>query len=171
MNFCVTDSIFAAVVSVKDRQALIITTDMKKVSIVVILIICFGFQRPVVYAQQKATPIFIDVMFQDYFKNDTVDLKVNNVSIVNRIVLNSNAAGFTMFDVGISKWNAGLFKIDFLDKYKYCHSSDKIKLVVKLNNKITLITIDRRKGKYVGINKNDDNTVYFRQQKDPFMYD
>jgi hypothetical protein len=144
---------------------------MTKLSISIIAVIYFCLQQQMTHERQKIKPVLIDLMFQDYFKNDTLSLKINNISIVNKIMLTSNTAGFTILNIKLSQQNASQLKIDFLDKYKYCRSSGKIKLVIVLNGKVSQINIDCHNGKFIGLNKNDDNTFYIKQQKNPFMYD
>jgi len=131
----------------------------------------FSLQGHSINNKQKAKSILLDIMFQDFFKNDTLDLEINNISIVEKMALNSNTAGFTHLHLDISQWNSNTLKISFLDKCKYSSSSKKITLVLHLNGRERRIILDWHKGKFVGLSKKDVNDFYLMQQNVPFVYE
>jgi hypothetical protein len=143
---------------------------MTKILILTASIICLMVPKKPSYNLQQNENV-INVDFQYNFKNDTIDIKVNNILIVRHKVLNSGYVGFTDLSLKISRYNEKQYKIDYLDKFKYCVRSDKINLVVMLNGRISTYLLDSRNGKWIGLAKDGEKGFAFCQQWSPFIYE
>jgi len=144
---------------------------MTKILVFAVSIIWLSLSGKSVSNEQQKDITVINIDFQYNFKNDTADIKVNNVLIGHHMVLNSGYVGFTDISLKITRRYKQQYKIEFLNNVKYCHRSDKIKLAVNLNGKESLYFLNPHEGKWVGLGKGDGNTLDLTQQKRPFVYE
>ena len=144
---------------------------MTKIFIFAVSIFCLSLTKKSHIIEQQKDNSVITIDFQYNFKQDIIDVKINNVLIVHHMLLNSNYIGYTELSLKIDRATTNQYKINYLDKFKYCINSPQIKLSLKLNGKIFEYLLDPRNGKWVGFGKDTNNTFAFLQQNEPFIYE
>ena len=140
---------------------------MKKYILYVFFILTFFDAK----SQENKTSSF-EIHFQDFFVNDTVCLSINQYSILNKKVLTSNLiTGLTTVIVRIYlNKGSGLIKMG-KDSITINKISTPIKIKVSLNGRLSKFKISLEHGKYIGLDKRDNNKFGFYQSKNPFEYD
>jgi hypothetical protein len=141
---------------------------MKKLFIVLTLVLgaCL-----IGHAQNKDS-ILLSIDFQDFFINDTVDLRINNVSIFEKKVLTSDkSTGFTDLVITINFLKKKVANVHYLNSNINIKLKTKITLDIYLNGNKNHFEIDENCGKYIGLSKRDSNQFYLVQRSKPFIYD
>lgn len=116
---------------------------------------------------------FLEIHFQDFFKQDMVGLKINDCNIFNAIELTSDSImGATKIQLKIYR-NKDYYIVKYLDKRIICpFNGNDLKLSIAVNNNIKKeYLVEPVKGKYIGFSKKDENDLYFYQSPTPFQYD
>jgi len=142
---------------------------MEKLLLVLILMLV---SKSSITNTPKTDNMLMDIEFQDYFVNDKIDLKINNVLICKDVVVNSSeSTGFTDVTIIINKLDKNLAQIHYSNLTSNIKLTDKIKIDIFLNGVENVFVVDGSKGKYVGFSKKDGNQLYFMQRTRRFVYD
>lgn len=153
---------------------------MKKI-IIIVLIFC---NISTFFAQSTGNNI-LKISFNDFFEKDTVSLEINKNKIVNNLVITSRKSiGFADLDIIIldcnkvkiynkviisGKSTTSNKEIALKRKLKFNHI---INLSLTLNGKKQEFKIDIKKGKYIGLSKNDVKSEFsLSQSQNSFEYD
>jgi len=140
---------------------------MKAVAILFSVIILSNYS----FARTQHDTSLLNIDFQDFFTHDTVSLSINGTVILKNVVMTSEqSTGFTNVYMGIFKKTRKILSVHLPSETKEVKSEKLIILVITLNGKTSRYEVDRRKGKYVGFEKNNGQ-IAFRQQNKRFVYD
>lgn len=115
----------------------------------------------------KEGKLFIVIYLGDNFKNDKVDLIIDNNLILDDVILYSNVVyGLTPYWIKIYK-NKGncYFVISEKGKRKKMEDIKNLELHLIINEKDNKFIIDPDQGKFIVINKYDDFKADFIQHK------
>ena len=122
-------------------------------------------------AVEDIIPIF-EVHFQNNFQGDSVSLRINGCVIFEKEKLESDCV------LGVTKalvfgYNDGnKCQIKCFNKSISCNCVDNsLDIFVVLNNKEIVLSVDLRKGKYIGLSKKGISDLYLRQSIILFEYD
>ncbi|SDQ40841.1 hypothetical protein SAMN05421664_1494 [Chryseobacterium soldanellicola] len=153
---------------------------MKKIISVILIFysICTAFAQSVENNKLK-------ISFNDFFKKDTISLKINKNEIISNLVITSRESiGFADLDVTILDCN----KVKIYNKVIVSNTSTVsnkelilkrklkfksiINLSLTLNGKKQEFKIDLKKGKYIGLSKDDVKAEFILSQSEhSFEYD
>jgi len=115
----------------------------------------------------------MEVVFQDYFKNDTITLKINNTTIVNKAIISSNDIGFSKLQYNFTE-NSIVSKYDKQKQYIPLVKNVKIKKVVHINILCNGFSkkfrINLQKGKHIGFDL-ICGKLKINQSEKKFIYD
>ena len=113
-----------------------------------------------------------EIDFQDFFKRDTVSIKVWGQLVLKNKIINSD------FSTGLTDLS---LKVYIKENYVIVEIEDNnirindiaihFTLDIYLNGNLNRYSLDENKGKYIGFNKNSKTTFEFYQQDEPFEYD
>lgn len=114
-----------------------------------------------------------NIDFQDFFANDKATFFINNCLIFNNEYLNSDkSVGVTGVFLKIKKEKTSLIILLNDEKTIKCITKDnELNLKIMVNNVESIFTINLKKGKYIGLEKLDNNKLYLNQSLVPFEYD
>jgi hypothetical protein len=110
------------------------------------------------------------VVFNDFFRNEQVDLTICDCNIFKKAIVNSNEIGVTRIHV------KSIYKKGFIFVYNKkstkCKSCDKenVKMEINISNKAQTFYVNLKNGKYIGLDKSK-NGVEILQRTKPFEYD
>jgi len=128
------------------------------------------------YFQTQVKPeIVCNIRFEDYFRQDTVSVLINNVKIIEDVILTSNrSTGLTGLSMDLQ------FDSIFLHVLVFDHEDlqntvsidilEKIDLLVICNGIESKYSIELNNGKYIGLFKNNFDII-LRQSRSKFVYD
>lgn len=121
---------------------------------------------------QKNKDSYLEIDFQDFFKNDTISLKVNEYLICKDKILNSDfSTGITDVRIRIFTCkNKGLVKFGN-DSIIIGNLTEPITIIATLNGNLNECEVNLENGKYVGLSNKGENILKFYQSKVPFEYD
>ena len=121
---------------------------------------------------QKNMDSYLEIDFQDFFKNDTVSLTINQYLIFkNKPLISDFSTGITDVRVRIYHYEGGgLIKFDN-DSLKIDSLSNPVIIKASLNGSLNEYTIKLENGKYIGLSKKSDTGFKLYQSKKPFEYD
>lgn len=115
----------------------------------------------------------MEIVFQDYFKNDTITLKVNNITIVNKAVISSNDIGFSQLQYDFTE-NSIVSRYDKQKKYSPLLTKLKFGNIVYIkvlyNSAKENFRVNLKKGKHIGFDISN-RKLKINQSKKAFMYD
>lgn len=116
--------------------------------------------------------ILFKVDFQDFFINDTINLKLNDCPIVSGIILNSdNSLGVSNFRLAVYNKADNNYRVTFSEKNIVCKGAgSNIWLNIELNGNLNKFKIDLKQGMYIGFSKKNKTSLSFFQSKKPFEY-
>ena len=116
--------------------------------------------------------LYLQVVFEDFFQNDLLDLWINNKKILEKDSLNSGFSdGITNTSILIFS-KEGKYVIKVHDKTIFMPIKDSlIALTVILDSNNTKFQINPDNGIYVGLNKRKDGTLRITQSKIKPLYD
>lgn len=145
---------------------------MYKILFICCLSLAFGIinKSASAYATNNKDTTLV-ITFEDYYKNDEINLDVNYKCIFKGEVVSSYKVGVTDVEVAFVKKNKSYIVCTYGNKYILIKNRPRLNLTVTLNGKISKFLIDLRLGKYLGLSKKDGNQFYLRQSKTPFFYD
>lgn len=116
--------------------------------------------------------LLFEIVFQDYFSNDMIELKLNNCSIFSDSLTSSKILGVTKMRILAYKGTGLTYSIKIINKFVECNSNkDEINLEVVMNGHKDKFKVDLKKGRYIGFNKKNKNEVDIIQSMNPFVYD
>jgi len=119
------------------------------------------------------TETLLEIDFQDFFKEDTVSLNMEDCNVFSNLVLTSDEIlGMTEISVQVIKETSRTILIKYQESEERCpFKSDKsLQVSVILNGKKNVFDIDPTKGKYIGFGKKIDE-IYMLQSEHPFEYE
>lgn len=121
---------------------------------------------------QKNMDSYLEIDFQDFFKNDTVSLTINQYLVFANKTLNSDfSTGITDIRVKIYRnKNEGFVKLG-KDSIMIGSLTDPIIINATLNGNNNEYKVDIEKGKYIGLSNKGGNNFKLYQSKEPFEYD
>ncbi|MCH4895567.1 hypothetical protein E0494_02490 [Marinilabiliaceae bacterium JC040] len=113
-----------------------------------------------------------EIDFQDFFKRDTVSIKVGGQLVLKNKIINSDfSTGLTDLSLKVYiKENYVIVEIED-NKIRINDIAIPFTLDIYLNGNLNRYSLDENKGKYIGFNKNSKTTFEFYQQDEPFEYD
>lgn len=121
---------------------------------------------------QKNMDTTLEIVFQDFFKDDTVSLEIGHQSVLKNIIVNSD------FSTGLTELCVRVFLDEDESLVQFGSKTIKISKVVRpivinvyLNGNKNEYTIDLKQGKYIGLSKKSNALLDFSQAKEPFEYD
>lgn len=121
---------------------------------------------------QKNMDTTLEIDFQDFFKNDTVSLKIGDQFVLKDITVNSG------FSTGLTDLCVKVFFDEDESLVQFCSKTIRINnvvrpiiIVVYLNGNKNEYAIDLKQGKYIGFSKKSNALLDFTQAKEPFEYD
>lgn len=121
----------------------------------------------------KDRKVIFEIVFQDFFNNDTISLKANDCSTFKNIILTSDkSTGMT--DVKFKVYAHGRKEAEIVLKDHliiYNYSVDQISLIIYLNGNEIKYNINLKKGAYLGFSKKNKDGLSFLQSIAPFQYD
>lgn len=115
---------------------------------------------------------FLEIDFQDNFKNDTISLEIGCQSVFSNLVVNSE------FSTGLTQLSIKFFFVEegvkvvygaesgFINKFR-----SPVELILYLNGNRIEYSIDLDKGKYIGFSKQTNKSFHFYQANEAFEYD
>ncbi|WP_419026896.1 hypothetical protein [Culturomica massiliensis] len=142
---------------------------MKNIILIILSSLFICCRAP--YQHDKQIPVRMEIDFQDFFKDDTISVKINNCLIIeNSIITSEPSIGLTKCSIRFI--NSKDVFIEETNKILPCPFSLKrnINILVTLNKKEILFNIDLRKGHFIGFDKKG-NELDLLQSKTPFEYD
>ena len=117
--------------------------------------------------------LYMQIDFQDNFKNDTISITFQNKILLENYILNSDVVdGLTDLIIKFMKTNKKL-EVFLSEKRKFLFAysnTSKNHLIIKLNGKEKEMFINLKKGRYLGVMKNEDK-ICITQSELPFEYD
>lgn len=138
----------------------------KTITICTLLFICLACKSHRYKILVKDSLLELD--FQDFFKNNNVSLTINNTLIFNKVkMMSEEDTGFTGFRVKIYSDS-----ILVGNKSKYCKSflyKENI-LTVIVDGIESKLNITLNNGKYIGLSKKEDNSIFILQDTANFFY-
>ncbi|WP_185216803.1 MULTISPECIES: hypothetical protein [Chryseobacterium] len=124
------------------------------------------------YNAQKRDNKF-EISFQDHFKGDLVSLRIGKCEMFKNRVLTSREIGFAGIIITFFEPNKIVLSENgntIFEKKCNINLKKEINFHLKLNNKKEILKINLNKGKYIGLNKNEDK-FELRQLTTPFEYE
>jgi len=121
---------------------------------------------------QKMVYRCFEIDFQDFFKNDTVSLSINQHQVFKNEILNSDfSTGMTNVSVrvcfhkkrGFVEYKSKSFEIDNL--------SQPVILKVHINGILNEYIINLKQGEYIGLSMKRNGGLNIYQSKIPFEYE
>jgi hypothetical protein len=121
----------------------------------------------------KTDSIIAKIDFQRGFKNDSIDLKLNNTNILKNVILTSHSlSDFTGLVLEIIYSKDKEARIRYRKKNKIIPlSSNDLLIEMNLNGVYYKFYADLSKGIYLGIYKSKKNKLEFVQSERKFSYD
>lgn len=134
---------------------------------------------------QNAENNKLKISFNDFFKNDTISLKIGKNEIINNLVITSRESiGFADLDIAVLDCS----KVKIYNKIIAAGKSTVLNREINLTHKLKMMNIviifltlngkgqkfkiDLKKGKYIGFDKDvDKNEFILSQSQYPFEYD
>ncbi|GEM_PF-2033941 len=116
--------------------------------------------------------LYLQIVFEDFFQNDLLDLSINGEIILEKDSLNSGFSdGITNTMIRVFR-QSGEYQITVHDKAIYIPAKDSlINVFIILNNKEFKFKINPKDGIYVGLNKKKDGTLRITQNITQPLYD
>jgi hypothetical protein len=110
------------------------------------------------------------IAFNDFFRNDEIDLIICDCDIFRKVIANSNEIGVTQIHVK-SIYETG-FVFVYNKKLIKCESCEKenIKIEINIGNKVQTFYVNLKNGKYIGFDRSK-NGVEIEQRGKPFEYE
>lgn len=131
------------------------------------------YPSPCIGLQKKTTEFYI--IFGSGFSNDTVSVSINDVKIANQIVLNSDSITGIGEGASIQFKNDSLMILDQklnLIESKPFQKTNRIKIIIQINDLPYELVADFKKGKYIVITKHWYYfNVYLNQYKKPVAFE
>jgi hypothetical protein len=134
-------------------------------------LLCFAFYScNSIKSRNSANGEFMYIVFNDFFKNEEIDLTICDCNIFRQVMANSNEIGSTRIHV------KGIYKKGSIFVYNKksikCKSCDEkiIKIQININDKAQTFYVNLKNGKYIGFDKSKDGVEILQITK-PFEYD
>jgi hypothetical protein len=124
--------------------------------------------------QQPGPSLLFQIDFQDFFKNDTISLKVDQCVVLADTPLTSDrSAGFTGVSIQAYALDDQHFKLVYNNRLIVCHgNANAISLNLWINKKEEDYMVDLSLGKYIGFDKEKSaSKVRLNQRLTPYEYD
>ena len=103
---------------------------MKNILIALMIMV---LNKPSIANTAISNDMYLNIQFQDFFVNDKIDLKINDVPVFKGVIVNSDkSSGFTGITININKLDIGLAQI------QYGTANIKVKLREKIKIDIFL---------------------------------
>jgi hypothetical protein len=134
------------------------------------LLCCVFYSCTLIKNRKSVKEDFIYIVFNDFFRNERIDLTVCDCNIFRQAIANSNEIGATRIHV------KGTYKKGYIFVYNKqsikCKSCEKesVKIQININDKAQIFYVNLKNGKYIGFNKHK-NGVEILQITKPFEYD
>lgn len=127
---------------------------------------CIGLQK---------TPTEFYIIFGSGFRSDTMSLFINDVKIASQIVLNSNPITGIGEGASIQFKNDSIMILDQklnLIEIKPFQKTNRIRIIIHINDLPYELVADLKKGKYIVISKHwYFYNVYLNQYKNPIVFE
>ncbi|HEY6504250.1 MAG TPA: hypothetical protein VIZ28_09775 [Chitinophagaceae bacterium] len=117
--------------------------------------------------------LLLKIDFQDSFHNDTVSVTINGYEIIENVVINSaKVTGRTELSLSVNQENKMMY-IEYFNKVKKIkyQSYDKLIFGIRINTLMQALNYDILKGKYIGVNKGNNDSLIILQSTKPYMYE
>ncbi|WP_312791705.1 hypothetical protein [Sphingobacterium sp.] len=116
--------------------------------------------------------LYLQIVFEDFFQNDLLDLSINDEIILEKDTLNSGFSdGITSTIIRIFRQGEE-YEITVHDKAIFIPIKDSlITIFIILNNKEFKFQINPEDGVYIGLNKKKDGSLRIAQSKTEPLYD
>ena len=111
------------------------------------------------------------VTFEDHFKNDELNFKINDKYIFKGEIVSSNTVGYTDIEIVFTMKKPSKMLCAYGHNYIVTKYKNTQLLTLMLNGKTTKFLVDLKLGKYLGLSKKKENQLYLRQSKVSFFYD
>lgn len=117
--------------------------------------------------------LILSIDFQDFFEEDKVSFLINDCLVFkNRILTSDKIDGLTDIIIKIKKENsASVIFINNKEKVKCKTIDDSVELKIYVNEIENTFTLDLSNGKFVGLEKMNNNRLRLNQSKRQFEYD
>ena len=139
--------------------------------LIIVSAFCFHINSGIDTNQIDNSKLALNIMFRDNFKHDVVSLEINGKQILDNELLDSNTSGFANIEIDVIRKSNSQLKIDYLKQKQFIAYSNRLCLILTLNKKKIRYNVYINRGKYIEINKKENNTVYFRQSRTPYVWD
>lgn len=123
--------------------------------------------------KEETNDLKMEIVFQDFFKNDTVTVKVNNITIADKVIINSDRLlGVTNLQYDFT--DKGIFnRYDKENGFKINNLKIKLNSIVNIDIVLNDIKyhfkVNLQKGKHLGFNNYEKLSL--NQLNRHFMYD
>ncbi|MCF7561021.1 hypothetical protein L3X39_10275 [Sabulilitoribacter multivorans] len=117
--------------------------------------------------------LYLNIDFQDFFEKDKISFLINNCLVFkNEILTSDKSIGLTNIFLKIKKEDT-ILVVSINDKKNIkCKTKNTTLVLTILVNKVeNIFTLDLNKGKYVGLEKTNNNKLVLNQSQRQFEYD
>ncbi|PQV44396.1 hypothetical protein CLV33_1251 [Jejuia pallidilutea] len=132
-------------------------------------------EQPIESQNEKISDeeLYLNIDFQDFFEKDKISFLINNCLVFkNKILTSDKSVGLTDIFLKIKKENATLVvSINDKKNIKCKTKNTTLVLTIFVNEVENIFTLDLSKGKYVGLEKTDNNKLVLNQSQRQFEYD